>query len=333
MNRSLVITLFLSLLNSVPLSSRGDDLLEEQAKAAFSRGKKLFEGMEYKASADAFREAYRLKSSWKLLYNIGQAEAAAKRFGLALEVFEKYLAEGGDEIPDERRKAVIGDVQQFRAMVGSIIVKAPDGAVIVVDGVNRGTAPLPGKLKVAAGIEHEVKIELENVSKEPQTVVVSGGDVAKVEFGDVEPEAEPSEPPASGVEEVEKAVEAEEVVEETDDDELSKLKLMGWIGVGVGGAMLIGGGSTGIATMSLNSELEDECVDGQCLPDSHEKLKKRDSLALASDILIWGGAAIAVAGATMLIIDAVSDEKPDDARAVVPTFGDQHAGLAFIGRF
>jgi hypothetical protein len=35
----------------------------------------------------------------------------------------------------------------------------------------------------------------------------------------------------------------------------------------------------------------------------------------------------------MLIIDAVSDEKPDDARAVVPTFGDQHAGLAFIGRF
>ena len=31
----------------------------------------------------------------------GQAEAAGKRYGLALEAFEKYLAEGGDEEPTD----------------------------------------------------------------------------------------------------------------------------------------------------------------------------------------------------------------------------------------
>ena len=96
--------------------------------------------------------------------------------------------------------------------------------------------------------------------------------------------------------------------------------------------MLLGGGATGVATMSLNGELEDECADGKCLPDSHEKLDKRDALALTSDILIWGGVAVAGAGAALLIIDLLSDENPSSV-ALLPAVGAGHAGLTFTRSF
>ena len=69
---------------------------KKKAKTAFDRGRASFEQQQYKDAADAFREAYDLMPSWKLLYNIGQAEAAGSRYGLALDSFERYLAVGGD---------------------------------------------------------------------------------------------------------------------------------------------------------------------------------------------------------------------------------------------
>jgi tetratricopeptide (TPR) repeat protein len=68
----------------------------DPAKAAFAGGSRLFDKGDFPAAAEAFREANRLNPSWKLYYNIGRAEAAAERYGLALEAFEQYLAEGGD---------------------------------------------------------------------------------------------------------------------------------------------------------------------------------------------------------------------------------------------
>ncbi|MCK9461397.1 MAG: hypothetical protein M0R80_17340 [Proteobacteria bacterium] len=79
----------------------------DPAKAAFGLGGELFDKGDYAAAADAFREANRLKPSWKLFYNIGQAEAAGRRYGLALEAFERYLIEGGDEIAADRNDEVI----------------------------------------------------------------------------------------------------------------------------------------------------------------------------------------------------------------------------------
>ncbi len=136
-----------------------DKSIDEQAKTAFDKGKELFHKKEYAEAAEAFSKAYNLKKTWKLLYNIGQSEASAKRHGLALEAFEQYLAEGGDDVPVEKRDYVISEVKRLREMVGSLDVHAPEGALVIVDGVERGTAPLVGPLTVAAGMNHNVLVK------------------------------------------------------------------------------------------------------------------------------------------------------------------------------
>ena len=100
-----------------PVAAQSDD-----AKAAFEEGKRLFAQKKYADAADQFRAAYEFRESWKLLYNIGQAEAAATRYGLAMEAFEQYLAEAGDEIDEERRNEVLEEIVRLRNMVGELSV-------------------------------------------------------------------------------------------------------------------------------------------------------------------------------------------------------------------
>ena len=105
MNRSIVAGLLI--LAALPLfshSAQADDMSD--ALKAFENAKVLFHELKYKEAADSFREAYKLKPNWKLLYNIGQSEAAGKRHGLALQAFESYLSQGGDDIEESRLAAV-----------------------------------------------------------------------------------------------------------------------------------------------------------------------------------------------------------------------------------
>ena len=93
---------------------------EDEAMTFFKKGIDLFNSESYEEAAEAFRKAYELKPNWKLNYNIGQSEAAAKRLGLALQAFEAYLSQGGDDIPTERRDEVLKEVERLRKMVGAV---------------------------------------------------------------------------------------------------------------------------------------------------------------------------------------------------------------------
>jgi tetratricopeptide (TPR) repeat protein len=76
------------------------------AEEAYESGQPFFAEQRFVESADSFRKAYELKPSWKIFYNIGQAESAAKRYGSALDAFEQYLADGGDEIDATQTRKV-----------------------------------------------------------------------------------------------------------------------------------------------------------------------------------------------------------------------------------
>ncbi len=59
----------------------------------YRKGIEDFKAARYQNAVNAFREAYSARPSWKILYNIGQCEAAITRYGLALEAFEKYMVQ------------------------------------------------------------------------------------------------------------------------------------------------------------------------------------------------------------------------------------------------
>jgi hypothetical protein len=296
----------------------------DEAKAAFEDGRVLFEKGEFEAAAAAFRRAYDANPAWKLFYNIGQCEAAAKHHGLAFEAFEAYLAQGGDDIPTDRRDEVVAEIKRLRPMVGSLKVTAPDGAEVIIDSEPRGTAPLPGKIKVAAGVNHRLEVVLGDEMLLDRELRISSGDVEVVEVKRVDEELA-GEVTAGG--------EPEEPAEET--DESSATKITGWVLIGVGSALAVGGSITGVGALKLDKDITGECSeDDGCLDvDRSDDVERRDALALTTDVLIGVGAAAFVTGILLLTVFD-GDEEPDSADvAVVPVVGHDLAGAAMEWRF
>jgi len=264
---------------------------KDAAKAVFGKGKALFDEGEFAAAADAFREADRIQHSWKLLYNIGQCEMLTKRHALALEAFERYLSEGGADIDPERRDEVLGEVVRLREMVGFADVRVPDGAIVTVDDVERGRAPLPGPITMDAGVEHRVLAVKDNAVVLNRVVRVSGAQTVVVEAGAAVEAAE-----------VEKPADVPVPDERDDSKPVNVRRVWGWTAVGVGAAALVAGAVTGGLALASNSDIKDNCTDGNCLPAWHDEVDKRDRLALATDVLLPAGAVVAVVGVLLLTV-------------------------------
>lgn len=187
--------LFASLLGGTP--GRADEALD-----LYNRAIALYSKHRFIEAAEAFREVYRLKPSWKLYYNLGQAEAAARRYGLALDAFETYLVEGGDEIKVQRRQEILKEIEEFKLLVGTIEVDAPDGTQLLVDGKPRGTTPLSGIVRVAAGL-HQLTLKKDGEELLDQRYRIAGETTTRLS-PNKDPEvtaAAPTGPPTASTEE------------------------------------------------------------------------------------------------------------------------------------
>jgi hypothetical protein len=166
----------------------------DDAVAQFKRGVGLFKSGSHGEAVEAFRRANELKPSWKLQYNIGQCEAALKRYGLAIEAFECYLAEGGDEVPAERRDEVLSELDRLRKMVGFIRIIGGSGIVVYVDRVERGTTPMKSSIQVTAGVEHWIWLVKDGRKLLTVNEKLSGGETVELNAPSYVP---PTTPPPS----------------------------------------------------------------------------------------------------------------------------------------
>lgn len=308
-------------------------LRADDARAAYERGMTAFDGERYVEAADAFRAAYALKPSWKILFNLGQSEAAAKRYGLALEAFEDYLAAAGDELSPERREMVLAEVERLRKMVGYLAIDAPDGAVVSVDGMVRGTAPFSGEVPVSIGGGHEISAELGGRSLGTRKVKVFGGKSVSVSFtaGAASDDHAVSGDPGAGEQPDAPTPPAPTAAGD------GGLELAGWIGVGTGGALLLAALVTGTWALSIDDDLAATCNDGSCPPTERDQVDRMEALGIATDVLIGVGAAAAAVGAALLVYTKVaSEEKPSGATADIsagPAFAPGFLGASASVRF
>jgi hypothetical protein len=315
------------------------------AEAAYANGKTSFAEQRYVDSADSFRKAYELKPSWKILYNIGQAETAAKRYGPALEAFEQYLAEGGDEVDAARQDTVLKEIERLRNLVGYVHINAPSGATVSIDGLTYGVAPINREIPVAATVQHVVKATQNDAVLYEQTVEVNGGRTVNLDLTASTPTVTASSSPAETAAQTEPVAEnppptnssaPKNAATQKPKSRMSKLKLAGIITASAGAALLIGGAVTGGMALSKNGDLEDNCKGGSC-PSGYDlnTQDQRDTLALATDILIPTGAAAAAAGVVLVIVDVMKNKKEREKPTVWirPVISPNNAGLAFEGRF
>ena len=82
-----------------------------EARRLFDIGAEAFAGARYEEALDHFEASYRLSQRPQLLYNIGLAQDRLRRDALAIESFERFLA----EVPDTtKRVEVEGRVAAIR---------------------------------------------------------------------------------------------------------------------------------------------------------------------------------------------------------------------------
>jgi tetratricopeptide (TPR) repeat protein len=126
-----------------------------EAGVFFDQGTGAMEKKDYAAAADAFRSAYELTRSAPSLWNLALAELKIDHPAEALEHLRSYLKRTDASSQNVERAKQL--VSQTRAVVGSLIIAAPAGAHVTVDGLLVGKAPLAGPVEVDPNAWHTVE--------------------------------------------------------------------------------------------------------------------------------------------------------------------------------
>lgn len=298
----------------------GDD--REDAMRVFREAIDAYERGDFDEAADKFREANKLKNNWKIFYNIGQAEAAAGRTGIALEALEIYISEGGDAIPKQRQDEVHAEIKRFRNIVGLLDIDSPDGCIVYVDDMERGVTPLPGSIWVSAGKTHTLRVvqdknELLNLqfrlnSGQQKNISIQEAAADETTAQEQIPIQDAASPP---------------------NNKKNKLKIAGLILTITGGAVVVGGAVAGAIAIGKRDDFNSECgndASAACSNASEKYLNASTTAGVASTILFVTGGAVAATGIVLLVVG-----KKRESRTVSfqPVLSPDIAGLEFKLRF
>lgn len=291
---------------------------EEDARVHFDQGLALYEDGQYEQAAIAFARAYEIKPSYRLLFNIGQAEAELKHYTLALDAFTRYLSEAGGDMPPDREKLVRSEIARLEVLVGSIAIDcgAP-GAKVKVDNETRGETPLAGPIYVDIG-KHEVVVSMGADELLREVVRVGGGQT-------IELEAACADGGAAKKAGSDKGAPAEV------EPPARKGRVWTWVALGVGAAAGITGGAIGGAAMSRKSALEGDCVGSHCPPSAKSEADTISTMNLTADVLYGVAGAAIITGVILFFVEPDDDAEP--TVAIAPAFAGDGAGLTIEGRF
>ena len=294
------------------------DKRDDEARAQFEQGLSLYSEHKFAQAAIAFGRAYELKPTYKLLFNIGQVENELSHYAVALEAYTNYITEGGEDVPDERRKQVRSEIKRLNALVGMIVIQGgDDGATILVDKEVRGKTPHLGVIFVDLG-KHEVVVELGSKRLLDRVVRVAGGEKVVLNVDTVDKDDSPIEAPPP-------------TVVETPGE--SPGRVWTWVALGVGVGAGIGAGVTGGMAVSKEGSLDKNCPDKICPQSEEGELESTKKLALASSVLVGVAAAGVAVGVVLFFVEPGLGEKEDAPVALLPSVTPNGGWLQLVGRF
>ena len=154
----------------------------DEARERTSRGLRLFDEGRYDAALAEFHAAYRAAPNYRVLYNLGRVYEETGDAVRASEMYARYLEEGGDEVPTDRRQDVTARLEEQRTRVARVWIRSEvEGATVTLDGatVSRsdGTPlrlPMDQPLLITAG-RHRVGVSAPNHAPAERSVDLAGG--------------------------------------------------------------------------------------------------------------------------------------------------------------
>ncbi len=156
------------------------DAAKEEASAHFKRGAELFQNGLYRAALVELRRAYDIAPNYRVLYNIGQTHVALGEFVEAIRAYQDYLGEAGSAVSAARRAEVEAELVQLHHNTATLTIRVNrEGAIVLVDDKNVGTAPLAQGVPVNIG-RHRVSARAEDGSTASSDVDLAGGDQKEI---------------------------------------------------------------------------------------------------------------------------------------------------------
>jgi tetratricopeptide (TPR) repeat protein len=282
-----------------PAETPNDEAIAEAARR-YDLGLKLYAEGEFRLAVIEFERTYQITSDYRVLYNIGQVRIQLGNYARAIGALKEYLKAGGDNIAEDRRKAVETDLEMLASRTGLVrIVVNVHGADLLVDDLIIGQSPLVEPVLLDAG-EHRVSARAPGY--EPRTVplTLAGRDSEIVEL---------------------KLVKLPErgqriIVREVDRTDNTTWMIATWSAAGV---LAVGAGVTGGLGLKAASDLEDQRGEEGVSNDTRDSTSRRArTLFLATDVM--GGLAIVTAGVALYftLSDSSSDAKKDTPRKSQP---------------
>jgi hypothetical protein len=158
---------------TLPTPARAeDDATIEMARQRFREGVQFYDQQKYEKARLAFLQAYTLKPHPSVLLNLAQSELRADRPDDSANHFAEYLR--SNPSGDAERQEAEGGFKAAKAKTGEITVGVePSGAQVIVDGVDKGVAPLAGPVYVVPGT-HTVEAR-SSEGRTSKSVVVGAG--------------------------------------------------------------------------------------------------------------------------------------------------------------
>ncbi len=294
----------------------------EEGRIRFVRGIDLYKEGNFRAALAEFRAADSAAPNWKIAYNLGQTLFQLQEYAGAVSAFERYLTEGADKVPPERREEVEADLAKLRPRVAQVTVTVNvPSAEVLVDDESQGNLPRATPLLLSAG-RRKITVNAHDYLSETRVIDLAGATSPTVPF-ELKPirvttTVTPTEP--------------KETPRPLPPPPPPPSRTPLWIGLGA--TVVLGGATTffGLRTASKNSDfdavLNTPGATRKSVDDARSSVR---SSALVTDVL--GGATIVAAGLTIYALVATAPKTEQEAAKPGVTAFVGPASLGLSGRF
>lgn len=154
----------------------------KEAEQRFLRARQLFDEGDYALALVEFNRAYELSPNYRVQFNIAQIHIQLFNYAAARTALEKFLREGGADIPEARKAQAESDLQMLKGRTAYLkVVTVPPTAEVSVDDAPLGEGPFTSPVLVNAG---QRKVTVTRAGFVPQTkaVTLAGGDTQDLTF-------------------------------------------------------------------------------------------------------------------------------------------------------
>ncbi len=293
---------------------------EEDARAAFGEGRRLFRERDYAAARAQFEEANRILPNPRVYGNIAACFEAERNPAEAVRTYRRFLYEGGEQVDAGGRAGADRAIARLRRDVADLVFAIePVGAEVRVDGIVMGSAPLPWPVAVAPGARLVEVRAYEHTPYSRTVQAVPGEEVAVQVVLDrivatpaaaVEPRGEPEPEPDAQAE-----PRQDPASQPPESTPLGRGPLFG-VGLGLTAALAVGGTVTGLLALSAETDAGDQSLP---LGERAEAFDRANSMATITDVLVDAAVVVGVATAALWFFAGPDgQESPPVALAATP---------------